>query len=100
MPSFQVKTPHTLGQEAAAARLKDFAERVAAQYKDSVSKLESNWAGNDLNFNITAYGFNFSGVVAVTENEAVLNGTLPFAALPFRGRIESGFAAELKKALS
>lgn len=99
MPSFQVKTPHTLGQEAAVKRLSHFADHVAAQYKDQVSKLESNWVDNLLNFKITAYGFSFTGVVTVGEQEVVLDGTLPFAALPFRGRIESGFAEELKKAL-
>jgi hypothetical protein len=100
LPSFQVTTPHALGKEAAVERLKHFADRVAAQYKEQVSKLESHWSGDALNFKITVYGFSFSGVVAVSDNDAVLNGTLPFAALPFRGRIESGFASELKKALS
>lgn len=100
MPSFQVQVPHQLGKDAAIERLKHFADRVAAQYKDQVSRLESNWSGDKLNFNITAYGFTFSGTVTVADTDAVLNGTLPFAALPFRGRIESGFAAELKKALS
>jgi hypothetical protein len=100
LPSFQVTTPHALGKEAAIARLKHFADHVAAQYKDQVSRLESNWNLDRLNFKITAYGFTFSGVVTVSDGDAVLNGTLPFAALPFRGRIESGFASEMKKALS
>jgi hypothetical protein len=100
LPAFQVKVPHTLGKETAVTRLKDFAQHVAAQYKDSVSRLESNWNENRLTFNITAYGFNFHGTVTVNEDEAALDGTLPFAALPFRGRIESGFASELKKALA
>jgi hypothetical protein len=100
LPSFQVKTLHTLGREAAIERLKHFAEKVATHYKDQVSRLESKWDDNKLNFSLSVYGFSFGGVITVTENEAALDGTMPFAALPFRGRIEAGFADEMKKALS
>lgn len=100
MPAFQVKTSHSLGREAAVERLKHFADKVAAHYKDQVSRLESKWNDNTLNFSLSVYGFSFSGAIVVSDNDAVLNGNMPFAALPFRGRIESGFADELKKALS
>jgi hypothetical protein len=100
LPSFQVKTPHSLGRDAAKERLARFTDRVAEQYKDSVSRLESRWEQDDkLHFSITAYGFTFSGIVTVGEDLVVLDGNLPFAALPFRGRIESSFATELEKAL-
>ena len=100
MPSFQVKTPHALGREAAVERLKHFADKVAKHYKDQVSRLESKWDENKLNFSLTVYGFSFGGVITVSDAEAVMEGTMPFAALPFRGRIETGFADEMKKALS
>jgi len=100
MPAFSTEVPHPLSQDEATERLKEFLERVAERYKDQVSQLSGEWQENVLNFNLTTYGFTVSGTLTVEEKVARLQGQLPFAAVPFRGKIEHGIAQELEKALA
>ena len=100
MPSFQVEVPHQLGQQPAIDRLKTFVEKVQERYKDQVSKVDGQWVANALNFALTTYGFNISGSLTVEDNSVLLQGQLPFAALPFRGKIEQTIAGELQKQLA
>ena len=99
MPGFGSEVGHQLGQDAAIERLKTFLDRVRERYKDQVSKLDGEWNANVLNFSLTTYGFTLDGVLTVEESLVTLAGTLPFAAIAFRGKIESSITAELEKAL-
>jgi hypothetical protein len=100
MPAFSTEVPHPLGKDEATERLKVFLERVAERYKDQVSALSGEWQQNVLNFSLTTYGFTVSGKLVVEESVARLEGQLPFAAVPFRGKIEKGIAQELERALT
>jgi hypothetical protein len=100
MPGFGSEVGHQLGQEAAIERLKTFLDRVRELYKDQVSKLDGDWDANVLKFSLTTYGFTIDGVLTVEENLVTLSGNLPFAAIAFRGKIESSITAELEKALA
>lgn len=100
MPSFNTEVPHSLGRDEAREKLKNFLDNVAKLYKDQVSNLEGNWNENELNFSFTSYGFAIKGDLTVEEDKARIKGQLPFAAAPFRGKIEQSIAGELKKALS
>ena len=99
MPGFQVNVPHGLGKEQATERLKVFLQKIAERYKDQVSKMEGNWVENVLNFAMTTYGFTISGKLTVEDSSARLEGQLPFAALPFKGKIEKSISDELQKEL-
>ena len=99
MPAFQAEVPHTLGQDAAVARLKNFLDRVAERYKDQVSKMEGEWNENVLTFELTTFGFTISGTLTVEESSAKIDGKLPFAAVAFRGKIQTSIADELKREL-
>ncbi|MDP6442570.1 MAG: polyhydroxyalkanoic acid system family protein [Pirellulaceae bacterium] len=99
MPRFNTEVPHSLGQEQATERLKDFLEKVTRVYKDQVSDLRGDWADNVLDFGFTSYGFKISGVLTVEEDKARIEGKLPMAAAMFRGKIESSIQGELEKAL-
>ena len=100
MPGFGSEVGHQLGQEAAIERLKTFLDRVRELYKEQVSKLDGDWDANVLKFSLTTYGFTIDGVLTVEENLVTLSGNLPFAAIAFRGKIESSITAELEKALA
>jgi hypothetical protein len=100
MSSFRTEVRHQLGKEKAAERLKTFLDQVAEHYKDQVSHLDGQWNDNRLTFELTTYGFNISGAVTVEEEVVVLEGRLPLAALPFRGKIEQTIASELERELS
>lgn len=100
MPGFNVEVPHQLGKEQALERLRPFVEKVAERYKDQVSKVDGNWVENVLNFTLTTYGFNISGAMTVEENAVRLQGQIPFAAMPFRGKIEQTIGEQLQKQLA
>ena len=100
MPGFGSEVGHQLGQETAIERLKTFLDRVRELYKEQVSKLDGDWDANVLKFSLTTYGFTIDGVLTVEENLVTLSGNLPFAAIAFRGKIESSITAELEKALA
>lgn len=100
MPGFSTEVPHTLGKAAAIEKLKGFAERIEAKFKDQISSMKGDWADNVFKFAITTYGFTITGTLTVEETLAKLDATLPFAALAFKGKIEQSFASEVKKALA
>ena len=100
MPAFHTEVAHQLGRDAAIDRLKGFVQQVERKFKDQVSRLEGDWEDNQLQFSMTTYGFELSGVLTVDDNKAVIDGKLPFPAVAFRGKIEKSFQKELEKALA
>lgn len=100
MPSFQVEVPHALGKQQAIERLRPFVEKLVERYKEQVSTSEGSWLENVLTFALTTYGFTISGELKVEDDKVALQGQLPFAALPFRGKIEQSIASELQKELA
>lgn len=100
MPSFSTEVAHDLGREAATDRLKLFLDKVRERYKDQVASLSGEWQGSVLNFSLTTYGINVSGTLTVEDRVARLEGTLPFAAMPFRGKIQESIASELQRELA
>jgi hypothetical protein len=100
MPSMNVSLPHSLSAEEATQRLKSFFEKLKAQHGDKLSNLEEQWNGNKLDFGFSTYGFNIKGDLAVEPGEVKVNGSLPFAAMMFKGKIEQTIREELEKLLT
>ncbi len=100
MPSFKAEVSHQLGQAAATERLKGFADKIRERYKDQVSNMQESWGDNSLEFSFKTLGLSIKGKINIEDTVVKLNGTLPFAALPFRGKIENSIKDELAKALS
>lgn len=101
MPGFKANYEHNLGKELALEKLKSFSEEVRSKYGSQVSNMEENWddEGN-LQFGFTALGLKISGYLAVDERHAIIDGTLPFAAVAFRGKIEQEITVALRNALT
>ena len=99
MPSFNAEVPHKLGQEAAVERLKSFIERVQDKFKEQVSEMSGEWVEHTLSFALKTFGFKISGKLVVEDEVARLDGTLPFAAVAFRGKIQQQIAQELERVL-
>ncbi len=99
MPSLSISTPHALGAEEAASRLKTFFEKLKERHSDKISNLEESWDGNHLNYAFSTYGFHIKGDVDVEPSEVKVNGVLPFAAMMFKGKIEQTVREELEKLL-
>lgn len=100
MPEFCTEVRHDLGAPEATDRLTRFVEQVRSQYQEQVSQVDGQWQDHVLTFSITTYGFTIDGTLAVHDDRAEVRGTLPFAALPFRGKIEQSIASELRRELS
>jgi Putative polyhydroxyalkanoic acid system protein (PHA_gran_rgn) len=100
MPSLSIATPHSLGMEVATERLKKFFEKLKARHQDKVSNLEEQWHDNRLDYSFSTYGFAIKGELTVEANEVKVNGSLPFAAMMFKGKIEQSVREELEKLLA
>ncbi len=99
MPEFNASVDHQLSVEDATEKLKTFLDHVKEEYGEQVSKLDGTWDSNVLTFTLTTFGLDIEGVLTVGEDAAVVDGTLPFMALAFRGRVEESIKQNLKKAL-
>lgn len=100
MTSFNTEVPHQLGKPEATARLKGMLSDVRDKYKDQVTDLQEEWQGDMLVYSFKTYGFAIKGDLKVTEDVILMNGSLPIAALAFRGKIEQSIRSELEKRLA
>ncbi len=100
MPSFNTEVAHAIGKEQATERLKGLLGEVRNKYKDQVSDLQEEWQGDTLNYSFKTYGFTIKGDLKVNDDAIVMNGSLPIAALAFRGKIEQSIRSELEKRLA
>jgi putative polyhydroxyalkanoate system protein len=89
--------PHTLSRDEARSRLERFVEVIEQKYADKVSDLKQSWDGDTLKFHFKSYGIALDGGITVADNELNLEGTLPFAAMMFKGKIESEIRESLEK---
>ena len=100
MPSLKMSVPHNLGQEEAQRRIEGMLGQLKQQYGDQISNLEESWSGSTGTFAMTAMGMKISGTLAVHPNEVALDGTIPFAAVPFKGQIEKLIREQAQKLLA
>ena len=100
MPSFGAEVDHDLGREEATKRLKGFSDALRARYQDQVKNLEETWNDDgSLSFSFKTMGLKIGGDIHVDDSKVKLNGSLPFAAVAFKGKIESEIRNQLKRAL-
>ncbi len=97
MPSFNMEVPHQLGRDAAIERLKSFIDKV--RNRNDVSDLQESWQENVQTFSFKTFGFTIEGATTVEDDRVKMEGKLPLAAAPFRGRIEGSIQEELTKML-
>jgi hypothetical protein len=100
MPSLTISVPHTLTAEEATTRLKSFFAKLKERHADKMSNLEEAWDGNRLDYAFSTFGFNIKGDMNVDPSEVRVNGSLPFAAMMFKGKIEQSVREELEKVLA
>jgi hypothetical protein len=100
MPSFHVSVPHALGQATARQRVEGFLDQVKRDLPSQVSDVSGEWQDDRLNFRLTASGLTISGGLVVDEAAAEVSGSLPLAAMFFRGQIERTIRDELSRLLA
>jgi putative polyhydroxyalkanoate system protein len=97
MPKFGVRIPHTLAKDEARSRLDRFIEMLTAKSGNQVSDLQQSWEGDTLKFHFKTYGITIDGGITVGDNELSLSGDIPFAAMMFKGKIESEIREQLER---
>ncbi len=101
MPGFKVEVPHSLGQEEAASRVKSLLEHLRGRFEGQVKDMQQIWTDDDvMQFSFKTAGLVIKGEMDVQPNSVLVHGDLPFAAMLFKGRIESSIKEELEKCLS
>jgi putative polyhydroxyalkanoate system protein len=100
VPKLDFSVPHALGKEEARSRLEAFADRVRAKYEGQVKDVKQSWEGDTLCFGFRTLGSNFDGRLTVEEDRLNVGGSLPFAAMMFKGKIESTIREELERLMA
>jgi len=101
MAKFNVVVDHAIERDEAVSKLRTFSDRIREDMPVDVSDVKEDWdeAGN-LNFSFKAMGFTVSGTMVTCNDKVTVKGKLPFAALPFRGAIESQIAGKVREAIA
>jgi len=100
MPHITMETPHELGQEEAARRLKEKFNRVTEAYGSQVGDLQQEWNDSVLSFAFTAVGMKVSGTVTIEDAAVKMDAKVPLAAMMVRGMIEKRIGEELGSLLA
>ena len=100
MPRLEVSVAHSLDRQTAVERLQRFLDHLKAQYQDRLSNLEEEWDEHSGRFKFSVMGFSTEGTISVEENEVLIDGKLPIAAVLFRGQIEETIRSYLTKVLA
>lgn len=100
MPSLTTVVPHSIGQQQALERLRDFVSSAQERYRDHLSDMEGAWVANRLDYGFRARGLKIAGTLTVEEEHARVELQLPFAALIFRGQLEQEIHRQLKETLA
>ncbi|MFK7766419.1 MAG: polyhydroxyalkanoic acid system family protein [Mariniblastus sp.] len=101
MPKFNVEVDHQNTRDDAVEKLRGFSEQILKDAPVEVSDVEEVWdESGKLDFSFKAMGFKISGTMVTSAEKVTVAGNLPFAALPFRGALESQIADKVKEAIA
>lgn len=101
MPGFKVEVPHTLGQEEATNRVKSLLDHLRGRFEGAIKDMEQTWTDDDvMQFSFKTAGLTIKGTMDVQPESVIVKGDLPFAAMLFKGKIESSIREELEKCIA
>jgi len=100
MPVIKISVPHDLGADEAKHRIVNLVSEAKGNFGKSVSDVKESWIDNRGEFSFRAMGFSVSGNLQVEPKSVDLEITLPFAALPFKSRIEGELSSKAKALLA
>ncbi len=100
MPKLSIEVPHRLSEEETLSRIQRLLEDLKRQYASYFTDLQESWSGNDGRFSVKAMGFNVAGSLSVEPSRVGITADLPFAATPFKGRIEQAIRQEAERLLA
>ncbi len=92
-PSMHIAVPHKMSASQAVGRIKSMLNEHRGTIMQQAKITQEEWKGNTLHFAVEIQKKPVVGTLATTENEYVLDATLPFLWRIFEGKIEK----EIKK---
>ena len=85
----EVELPHKLGREEARRRIAGNVHKLHEHIPGGAAQVQSNWAGDQLNLDITAMGQKVAAVIDVEEAKVRCRVMLPGMLAFFAGPIEA-----------
>lgn len=100
MPKFNVNVPHEIDRTEAIEKLKSFMDGAKKDAPVELSEVTESWDDDgNLEFAFSAMGFRIAGQMVTKGREISVTGNLPFAAMPFRGALETQLASKIREAI-
>lgn len=99
MPKLNFEVPHALSTDEVKSRMERMAEYLQGRYGDQVKDMNQAWNGNTLSVGFKTMGMRFDGTMSIEDDKVAVAGDLPFAAMMFKGKIESEVRQQLEKLL-
>ena len=95
----RVKVKHTHSKEVALEKAKKFLTKLKEENGARVSNLKETWNGDTGQYSCTFNGMKFAAKIIVKDDEVIVDGKVPFFALPLSGMIENAIRDNMMKAL-
>lgn len=100
MPKMDIVIQHQLSKDEALKRIRGLLEETKSRFSDRFSDLNEEWENGICHFSFSAMRLSISGEMLVDSPEIKIKGEIPFAAIPFRGKIESIIREQAEKKLA
>lgn len=100
MASLEMSIPHKLTREEARRRIQELLPKMKTDYGDQIKDLQEEWNGDTGLFSFSVMGFPVSGTLTINDASLDLDGTLPFAAAFFKGKIKSVIESKAQELLA
>ncbi|HVT44936.1 MAG TPA: polyhydroxyalkanoic acid system family protein [Thermoanaerobaculia bacterium] len=91
---------HHSTPDEAKVRVEHLLHELMERDGDRVAAPQHRWVGDALLFSFRTKGFEIKGKLEVTEHDLILDGKLPFLALPFESKIRSRIEQEAERIFS
>jgi hypothetical protein len=99
MPKINLSVAHQLGQEEAKKRIASLMADSRTRFAGRISNVAECWSSYVDAFSFDAMGFSVSGKLDVQPAQVLIEMTLPFAAYPFKSRIEEEILTHARQLL-
>ncbi|HEY3861265.1 MAG TPA: polyhydroxyalkanoic acid system family protein [Verrucomicrobiae bacterium] len=100
MPKINMAVPHQLGQDEAKKRLATLIADARAKFAGQVTNVAESWNGSVDAFSFDAMGFSVTGKLDVQASQVLVELDLPWAAYPFKSRIENEIQTHARELLA
>ena len=100
MPKLNITIPHSLTQAEAAHRIHGLLGDLKAEHADKIKDLQEEWNGHMGKFDCSIMGLRVSGILAINPAQVTITGSLPLAAMLFKGKLESMITEHAAKLLA